>query len=71
LVILNYIAENYVDRGDMNSALGECDRMLELDPNFFPTYQTLSIIYSKQGRLQEALAAAQKAWNSPTGQMGL
>ena len=61
LVILNNIAENYIDRGDMNSALGECDRMLELDPNFFPAYQTLSIIYSKRGRLQEALAAAQKS----------
>ena len=35
--------------------------MLELDPNFFGAYQTLCILYSKQGRLPEALAAAQKS----------
>jgi serine/threonine-protein kinase len=61
LVIMNNIAENYIERGDMNSALDECKRMLELDPSFFSTHQTLCIIYSKQGRLAEALAAAQKS----------
>ncbi|HEY7913094.1 MAG TPA: protein kinase [Blastocatellia bacterium] len=60
LVIMNNIAENYIDRGDMNSALDECKRMVELDPSFFGTYQTLCIIYSKQGRFPEALASAQK-----------
>jgi tetratricopeptide (TPR) repeat protein len=57
---MNNIAENYIDRGDMNSALDECKRMVELDPSFFGTYQTLCIIYSKQGRFPEALASAQK-----------
>jgi len=61
LVILNNIAENYLERGDMTLALDECKRMRELDPNYFGAYQTLCIIYSIQGRLPEALAAAQKS----------
>jgi serine/threonine protein kinase/TolB-like protein/tetratricopeptide (TPR) repeat protein len=61
LVIINNLAENYIERGDMNSAIDECQRALELDPNYFAAYQTLCIIYSKQGRLPEALAAAQKS----------
>jgi len=61
LVILNNIAENYIERGDMNPAQEECKRELEVDPNFFAAYQTLCILYSIQGRLPEALAAAQKS----------
>ena len=61
LVILSNIAENYIERGDMNPAQEECKRQLELDPNFFAAYQTLCISYSIQGRLGEALAAAQKS----------
>jgi serine/threonine-protein kinase len=60
LVIMNNIVENFIERGDMSSALDECKRMLELDPSFVAVYQTLCIIYSKQERLSEALAAAQK-----------
>jgi serine/threonine-protein kinase len=61
LVILNNIAENYIERGDHDPAQDECKRQLELDPNFFAAYQTLCISYSMQGRLGEALAAAQKS----------
>jgi serine/threonine protein kinase/Tfp pilus assembly protein PilF len=61
LVIMSNIAENHLEHGDMNPAQEECKRQLELDPNFFSAYQTLCIIYSIQGRLPEALAAAQKS----------
>lgn len=61
LVIINNVAEIYVDQGDLNSAFNECQRMLELDPNFWSAHQTLGIILVKQGRNAEALAEAQKS----------
>lgn len=61
LVIINNIAENYVHRGDLNSAARECQRMIDLDPNFWAAHQTLGIVLIKQGLYAEALAEAQKS----------
>ncbi|HJZ80857.1 MAG TPA: hypothetical protein VKD91_10945 [Pyrinomonadaceae bacterium] len=61
LVIINNVAENYVDRGDLNSATRECQRMISLDSSFWAAHQTLSIVLIKQGRYDEALAEAQKS----------
>jgi serine/threonine-protein kinase len=61
LVIINNIAEQYIDRGDLNSAVSECQRMIDLDPNFWAAHQTLGIALVKQGRYDEALAEAQKS----------
>ena len=61
LVIINNIAEIYIDRRDLNSAARECQRMMDLDPNFWAAHQTLSIVLVKQGRYDEALAEAQKS----------
>jgi TolB-like protein/Tfp pilus assembly protein PilF len=61
LVVINNIAEMYIDRGDLNSAEGECQRMIELDPNFWPPHQTLGILLVKRGRYVEALNEAQKS----------
>jgi TolB-like protein len=61
LVIINNVAENYVDRGDLNSAVKQCQRMFDLDSNFWAAHQTLSIVLVKQGRYAEALAEAQKS----------
>ena len=61
LVIINNVAEMYVDRGDLNSATRECRRMIDLDPNFWAAHQTLGILLVKQGRYDEALAEAQKS----------
>ena len=61
LVIINNIAENYVDRGDLNSAVKQCQRMFDLDPNFWAAHQTFSIVLVKQGRYAEALVEAQKS----------
>jgi tetratricopeptide (TPR) repeat protein len=61
LVIINNIAENYVDRGDLTSAVKQIDRMFDLDPNFWAAHQTLGIVLVKQGRYADALAEAQKS----------
>jgi TolB-like protein/Tfp pilus assembly protein PilF len=59
LVVINNLAENYIDRGDLSSAAKACKRMIDLDPNFWPAHQTMSIVLTKQGRYEEALAEAQ------------
>ena len=61
LVIINNVAEMYIDRGDLNSAARECQRMIDLDPNFWAAHQTLSIVLVKQGRYDDALVEAQKS----------
>lgn len=61
LVIINNVAENQIDRGDLNAATKECQRLNDLDPTFWPGHQTLGIILTKQGRYPEALAEAQKS----------
>jgi TolB-like protein len=61
LVIINNVAEMYIDRGDLNSAARECQRMIDLDPNFWPAHQTLAIVLVKQGRHDDALVEAQKS----------
>ena len=61
LVIINNLAEVYIDKGDLNSASRECQRMIDLDPNFWAAHQTLGIILVRQGRYPEALAEAQKS----------
>ena len=61
LAIINNIAENHIDRGDLNTATKECERAIYLDPTFWPGHQTLAIILVKQGRYEEALAETQKS----------
>src|SRR5687767_1312046 len=60
LVIINNVAENYIDRRDLDSATRECQRMIDLDPGFWAARQTLGIILIKQGRYAEALREAHK-----------
>nr|ART35743.1 B71 [uncultured bacterium] len=60
LVIINNIAEQEIERGDLNSAAAECRRIIELDPNFWAGHQTMAIVFAKQERYSEALAEAQK-----------
>lgn len=61
LVIINNVAENYIEHGDLDSATKECRRMIDLDPNFWAAHQTLAITLIKQGRYAEALTEAQKS----------
>jgi Flp pilus assembly protein TadD len=59
--MLNNIAEQEIERGNLNSAVNECNRMFDLDPNFWAAHQTLAIVLVKQGRNLEALAEVQKS----------
>jgi eukaryotic-like serine/threonine-protein kinase len=61
LVILNNVAEQYIDRGDLKSAVDECNRMIDLDPNFWAAHQTLAIALVKEERYAQALAEGQKS----------
>ena len=61
LVIINNVAENYITRGDLDSATKECQRMIDLDSSFWPAHQTLSIVLTKQGRYADALVEVQKS----------
>jgi TolB-like protein/Tfp pilus assembly protein PilF len=60
LIFINNIAEMQVERGETDAAVETCHRMAEMDPNFWATQQTLVFAYTKQGRYQDALTAAQK-----------
>src|SRR5258705_601922 len=61
LVMINNVAEQYVERGDLNSAAIECQRMFDLDPNFWAAHQTLAIVLVKKERNSQALTEAQKS----------
>jgi len=61
LVIINNIAEQYIERGDPKAAEAECRRMIDLDPNFWAGHLTLGSALVKQARYAEALPEAQKA----------
>jgi len=61
LVIINNVAENYIDRGDLNAAARESQRLIDLDPSFWPGHQTLAIVLVKQGRYADALSEAKKS----------
>ena len=61
LVIINNVAEMHIDRGDLNAATKEAQRLISLDPSFWPGHQTLGIVLVKQGRYAEALTETQKS----------
>jgi TolB-like protein len=61
LVIINNVAENHITRGELDSATKDCQRMIDLDPSFWPAHQTLSIVLTKQGRYDDALVEVQKS----------
>jgi TolB-like protein/Flp pilus assembly protein TadD len=61
LVIINNVAEIDIDKNDLNSAVNECRRMIDLDPNFWASHQTLGIVFVRQGKFPDALAEVQKS----------
>jgi len=51
----------YVLKNDLDSAVEQCQRTLELDPNSPLTHELLGIAYLKQRRYEEATAEFEKA----------
>jgi Tfp pilus assembly protein PilF len=76
LIIINNIAELEVDRHELDAAARDCQRTIDLDPNFWAAHQTLGIVRLKQGRYDEALSEAQKSmqlsnrWNASLALLG-
>ncbi len=61
-IISVQICNLYMLRGDLNTGINECKKVLEeLDPNFPRAHDLLGWAYLKQGRNQEALTELQKA----------
>jgi serine/threonine-protein kinase len=60
-IFINNIAEQHVERGDLNSAVSECRRLIDLDPTFWSGHQTLGIVLTKLDRNAEDLTEAQKS----------
>jgi tetratricopeptide (TPR) repeat protein len=61
LVIALNVANYYLNRGDPNSAIEGCKRIIALDPNYPRGYEVLGWAYLMQARYAEALAEIQKA----------
>jgi TolB-like protein/Tfp pilus assembly protein PilF len=58
----NNVAMMYMLMNDADSAEREWKKTLDLDPNFAPSYSNLGgLVYIKQGRYEEAIAACQRA----------
>ena len=60
-IFINNISEQYIERGDLNSALSGCRRLIDLDPTFWFAHQTMGIVFTKLDRNAEALTEAQKS----------
>jgi len=55
------VANVYLLKNDLNSAVEQCQRTIELDPSFADAHYILGFAYLKQGRNEEATAEFQKA----------
>jgi len=61
LIINANLAEGYLSKGDFKAAAEQCQRTIDLDPNWYYVRLLLAIISVKQGRNAEALAEAEKS----------
>ena len=56
-----HLAQAYIDKGELDMAMEEAKKVLELNPNFVEAYRVLGILYRRQGRYDEAVAELEKA----------
>jgi serine/threonine protein kinase/tetratricopeptide (TPR) repeat protein len=61
LVIGTNLVEGYWTVGDLNSAVAQGKKMIDLDPTFPRAHDNLGLAYLQQGRHAEALEETQKA----------
>ena len=60
-IIGNNVAVMHLLANDLNAAMGQCQRVIEIDPNYPEAHNIVSLIYLKQGRKAEAVASSEKA----------
>jgi tetratricopeptide (TPR) repeat protein len=63
-IISVQVCNLYMLKGEFNTAIQECNKVLELDANFPRAHDLLGWAYLKQGRQPEALAAMRRAVES-------
>jgi tetratricopeptide (TPR) repeat protein len=61
LIISANLAESYLQSGDLNAAAAQCQRAIDLEPNWYYAHLLLSLVYLQQGRNPEALSEAEKS----------
>jgi tetratricopeptide (TPR) repeat protein len=61
LIIYANLAEVYLAKGALSTAVEQCQRAIELDANWYYARLVLALVYVKQGRGSEALAEAEKS----------
>lgn len=61
LPIAENVIQNLVENGDLDGALAQSKRNLELDANYWSTYFRMAAVYFEKGQKDEGFAAASKA----------
>ena len=61
LETIGMLAKNYADRGDLDHALGWCDRILAMDPLFAGAYHLKAIIQQDRGDITAAIQSLRQA----------
>jgi tetratricopeptide (TPR) repeat protein len=61
LIIGTTLTYAYFAEGDVNSSVAQCQRVIDLDPNFPRAHEYLGLAYLRQGRHSEAIGELQKA----------
>jgi tetratricopeptide (TPR) repeat protein len=54
-------ADDYLNSGDLDKALRECEAAIELDPTLAEAYNYLGLVYDEKGQLDKAMASYQEA----------
>ncbi len=55
------VVQNLVDNGDLDGALAQCKRNLEIDPNYWSVYFRQAAVYFEKGQKEEGFASASKS----------
>jgi TolB-like protein/Tfp pilus assembly protein PilF len=59
--IAENVIQNLVENGDLDGALAQCKRNIELDPNYWSVYFRMAAGYFEKGQKDEGFAAASKS----------
>jgi len=61
LPIAENVVQNLVENGDLDGALAQGKRNLEIDPNYWSVHMRIAAVYFEKGQKEEGLAAASRA----------